>query len=796
MTPRPRRLAALAASLVVFWATTSAGSAGEKVPLDRAVIVTEPDQPSFVQYAVDDLAGYLKELTGREAPVGTSSDGKARVLIVIGPKAAERALARAFPVEGLGNEGYRLRSVSQGGTDFVIAAGATPRGTKAAVVALGKMIQADGRSAFVPAPLDLVGKPAFAKRGIHFNGWAFHYPYTFRGWREKDWQHYLDVLSYQHVNLFYLWPFMEIMPVPLSKEDAEYLEECRRIVDYAQKKHGMEVWIMQCTNRVAKDRCGVADPRRRPYWRPSQEDLNPGNPQHYRAIMESREALYRIVNNVDGVCNIDSDPGYCAGSPISDYLKVLQGCRALLDRHNVHGRQAKLVNWMWFGWGLPPQRSFEPAHQALTIRGLRQDLPEPWGLVSGRFEFLGLCREQGVLAKTVVLPYGIIEGEPSYPTTNVQIDAIRAAFEDHIAKYPELGGVMGNVQTPLLQFPNVYFYTSATWDAQYRKRSEREVLLDLARLLYPEHAPLIADCYLALKAADVPRMGALAGQLGDLVEQDRLGRPGLFGRKLFPDHRIVARILVLQLRLRAAQEALVQTLGPAAGKAECVNLVRDYFDAYLAWDTAHGWHSLWGWSSWPLGTFASDARFPTVAAKLRAALGNEQGVEAAFGQIASALSNRYGETPVKDGCITPLKTAVLSAIPVRTLAQQARATASVVPDPARYPAGAANDGLLSTLYWPGALVKNNTEWLQLTWNAPQTFDKVIVRFLQHPSMHGRTIHLQKETSPGKWEDLATAAIPNDAAAPHAVAAFRLPARATLDKIRVVNLLDVFEIEVR
>ena len=36
------------------------------------------------------------------------------------------------------------------------------------------------------------------------------------------------------------------------------------MVDYAQKKHGMEVWIMQCTNRVAKDRCGVADPSAAP----------------------------------------------------------------------------------------------------------------------------------------------------------------------------------------------------------------------------------------------------------------------------------------------------------------------------------------------------------------------------------------------------------------------------------------------------------------------------------------------------------------------------------------------------
>ena len=184
----------------------------------------------------------------------------------------------------------------------------------------------------------MVGKPAFAVRGMHLNGWPLNYPYSFRGWREADWQRYLDILAYQGINLFYLWPFIEIMPVPFSPEDQAYLEECRRVVDYAQKKHGMEVWIMQCTNRVAKDRCGVADPRVRPYWRPTQEDLIPGKPEDFKAILASREAMYRIIDNADGVCNIDSDPGFCPGSPVSDYVKVLQACRDLLDRHNIHGK--------------------------------------------------------------------------------------------------------------------------------------------------------------------------------------------------------------------------------------------------------------------------------------------------------------------------------------------------------------------------------------------------------------------------------------------------------------------------
>jgi len=256
----------------------------------------------------------------------------------------------------------------------------------------------------------------------------------------------------------------------------------------------------------------------------------------------------------------------------------------------------------------------------------------------------------------------------------------------------------------------------------------------------------------------------------------------------------VATILAAQLRLAAARERLIREAGPALAKARCVELLYNYFDAYLTWDTAHGWHALWGWSQWPLGTLPSDPRYAAMAAALRKALGDEAAVRACFEQAAGRLVGKYGEKPVREGCIAPLQSVVLASATVDSLTQKAKATASVVPDPARYPPRAANDGLLSTLYWPGALVQNNREWLQLTWDRPQTLKKVVVRFLQHPSMHGRTIHLQRPSPTGVWEDFATTTVPAEAKAPHAVATFVLPTPATVDRIRVVNLLDLFEIE--
>jgi sialate O-acetylesterase len=651
---------AAAVCLQVLPTISSNGQASERIALDHAAVVVDAEQPSFVQYGIEELVSYLKESTGNKIPVVASPDSNQRVRIVVGPKCVQQLIPQDIPAEQFGDEGFLLRSATKGGIQYLIATGATPHGTKNAIGALMKTIKVESKSAFVPAELDRVHKPTIAKRGMHFNGWPFNAPYSFRNWREEDWKSYLDILAYQGVNLFYLWPFMEIMPVPLSAEDRAYLEECRRVVDYAQKKHGMEVWIMQCTNRVAKDDCGVKDPRVRPYWRPSQEDLNPGNPEHFKAIMASREALYKILNNVDGVCNIDSDPGEYPGSPLSDYIKVLNGCRDLLDRHNLHGKQTKLISWMWTGWGLSPKQMFDLNHQAQTLESLKAGLREPWGLVAPA-RFVSLCRKANILSKTVFLPYGAIEGEPAYPGTNVDISRMRGVFA-LANKNPELAGAMGNLQTPLLQFPHMFYYTTSMTDADYRQRTEREVLLDVSWFLYPAQKELIADCYAALKETNPGKIQSTADRLSRVLQENELGRPGLFGRKLFPDSKIVAQSLVLQLNATAARERLVQQITPSTSPADCEQLLLAYFDTYLAWDLAHGWHSLWGWKESPLGPAQLDKRFASVFKKLAHALGDRAAADACFARLTQSLTAKYDKEAVEVGCITPVKTPVLAAL--------------------------------------------------------------------------------------------------------------------------------------
>jgi hypothetical protein len=322
--------------------------------------------------------------------------------------------------------------------------------------------------------------------------------------------------------------------------------------------------------------------------------------------------------------------------------------------------------------------------------------------------------------------------------------------------------------------------------------------MDLASQLHFENRQLMADCFAALKETNPERVDALATQLDGLVESKKLGRPGVLARKLFPDHTSIARNLVLQLRFNAAQARFFRDAGAATTEAHFRKLFEPCLDAYLIWDNATGWHDLWG-KNWGIaGTpFFRDARLPRAIVALKQTLGSDEKVNAFFDDLGSRLSQRHSEKNVNDYCSWFLKEVArtASATIITSLAQKAKVTVSQEPNTQVYPASHANDGTLNTLYWPGALTFNNSEWVQLTWDTKQTFQKVKAYFLKHPSMTGRTIHLQKEAAPGVWQDFATTTVKDEPKALHAVASFELPSPVTLDKVRVVNLLDLYEIEI-
>ena len=114
--------------------------------------------------------------------------------------------------------------------------------------------------------------------------------------------------------------------------------------------------------------------------------------------MASREAMYRMVDNVDGVCNIDSDPGYSAGSPLE---RLLRGPPRMpgVARSPQHPRQADETRQLDVVWlGTTRAAAVPTGHQRLTIRSSEAGIA---GAVvadlCGSCEFLPLCREAKVL---------------------------------------------------------------------------------------------------------------------------------------------------------------------------------------------------------------------------------------------------------------------------------------------------------------------------------------------------------------------------------------------------------------
>jgi hypothetical protein len=660
------------------------GFAAERIPLNSIAIVTDQTEPSYVQYGTQDLAHYLAEITGAAVRVTPTLDRKALSLIVVG-KLAEQVLPGILDRMDLGKQGYVIKSVVQAGNRLLIVAGATPEGTNYGVAALMRMIHGDGKSAYVEGPLDIQSQPSFAVRGIHLNGWAFNYPYAYRPWKEADWKRFIDLLWCQGGNLLYMLPMMEIMPVPLSPEDEAYLQEVRRVIDYAHEQRGMEVWLMTSANRVAVSNCGERVTKLRPFWvNQCQVDMNPADPQQFDKIMKSLAVLYSRVNNADGFGMIDSDPGGWPQSPISDQVKIFKGARALLDEYNWRGKDAKLIDWMWVGWGRHkfansadtvvaqydwteknPDAS-DVAFMQETIRAFRKDLPEPWSLIAGFSPYLGSAQREDALGKTVFLPYGAIEYEPAFPLTNLSVEPVRNAL-GVLDNYPGTSGLMGNNMTALLQLPRTYFFLSTAWDYGYRKKSQRDVLLELSENLYPDHRDLIADAFAALEETDPQKINAVLQPLEALVSRRQLGRPGFMGREIFPDPPQVAKDLVFQLKIRVARQRLEAGLYSRTTKAQFAKLVEEYLDVLLAWDKQTGWNRLIKIGIWRAPIYSADKRFNEGLSNLKKVIGNGAAVtsyanvSAFFDPMSRRLIQKYGEDAVMIGCIEPLKLAVIQA---------------------------------------------------------------------------------------------------------------------------------------
>jgi hypothetical protein len=368
---------------------------------------------------------------------------------------------------------------------------------------------------------------------------------------------------------------------------------------------------------------------------------------------------------------------------LSEQVRIFQGARKLLDQYSVRKDKTPLVDWMHVGWGRHkfftstdsvvaaydwtdknPDES-DVAFMGKTIRNFKENLSEPWALIAGQPPYLSIVQQEGVLGKTVYLPYGAIESEPAFPATNLGQGKVRNVF-DRADHFPGLQGVMGNNQLMLLQFPRTFYFFATAWNPRYEDRADADVMMDLAAQLYPDQKELIGSAFLSLRKDDPDQIGLVLTGLKKMLT-DPTVRGGALGRFLFPDVLAVVRNLEMQLEIRSARQTLIKGLRSKPDIQECARLLENYFDKLLAWNKETGWDKMIDITVWPRPIYESGEDLTQAIYRLKQILAqgspytSYSKVNAFFGPISSHLLQKYGEDSVMVGCVEPFKLAVIQS---------------------------------------------------------------------------------------------------------------------------------------
>jgi hypothetical protein len=301
---------------------------------------------------------------------------------------------------------------------------------------------------------------------------------------------------------------------------------------------------------------------------------------------------------------------------------------------------------------------------AETIRNFRENLAEPWTVVAGMTPYLESAKREHVLSKAIYFPYGAIELEPAFPSTNVLLKPARDVFLKR-AEYSQLDSVFGNNQIMLLQFPLTHYFFSTAWDNSYVDTGETQNLQAVAEQIYPEHSQLLVEAFLALRESDPEKIVVVRSQLDSLVQQKALGRPGVLSHHLFPDRSIIARDLVTQLDIRLARQLLLKALHGKPSPEECARLMTDYFHKLLAWNEETGWEKVIDTGIWTQPIYEQGKDFTEAISHLKEILGqgepytSYEQVNSFFQGIQTELLKLHRQNSVMIGCIEPFKLAVV-----------------------------------------------------------------------------------------------------------------------------------------
>jgi len=298
--------------------------------------------------------------------------------------------------------------------------------------------------------------------------WSYRHPYAARTWTLEDWRGYLGALRRLGYDFVMFWPLTDCMPVELTPSDKALLEKLGRVIGIAHDEFGMKFYLTAGPNVIGNARASEYTYEDRPYF-VCEWKVNPKAPAEVKRFLDGRRRQLATLADVDALVIIDSDPGGYIGSTNEEFVRLAEAQVGILRERNP---RVEFIYWMWFGWEMynrwwaemaKPEKERRPVEGndfPVTLALIRERIAEPWSVFVSWKSHIDATGAPDLVAKRLFNPYGLIEGEPTFPLTNVHPQRIREGLAPYVSAphlYPR--GVIANSQTHCLQLPGAYYFS-------------------------------------------------------------------------------------------------------------------------------------------------------------------------------------------------------------------------------------------------------------------------------------------------------------------------------------------------
>jgi hypothetical protein len=427
---------------------------------------------------------------------------------------------------------------------------------------------------------------------VHMH-WAYGHPYAARTWTLENWRGYATGLKALGYNLVMIWPVLETIPDPPTESDIAHLRKIQQVIDMLHDEFGMAVLITLGPNTMGNEKARQYTFEERPFFE-CDNRLNPGDAQVMDAFIAYRRKLFQYLGKADAVSIIDSDPGGYIGSTNAEFVNLLWRHSEMLREFNP---QVCVYYWMWCGWEAYNQMWAEiQAGNPVDIKVRQEDFDEViagmqawpadanWAVTAAWPQHFEAVKKFGIQDRAVFFPYGIIEGEPTFPLTNWDPAGMADYFKLYDHQLLQLGA-WGNSQTHIVQLPHAYLFAHLA-----KGGTVEDIDLEgFGNGLIEGQGKMLVDAWTSLDSKVPYRMRGLAYQL--LQVKDAKLQPGKFGGFLLNGPNIYVEDLAQQLFMRSDLAQLSDVLN--AGW-DWHGPLRTFIDSWGIWQKRTGFTNAFG----------------------------------------------------------------------------------------------------------------------------------------------------------------------------------------------------------